>query len=319
MAFRPQKESSVPEWAVRAGHNRHRWRADKPPTTRCTGTRQCVLEWRVLYRGIKSPLVRGTGGFTARLNMPGWLLPWPRDHGYGPLAMVVETLLAPGRRVAMHEHRNDEILSWVPDGVMRHDDRATGRLVTDSAHLMVMNAGQSFWHSEETLPGDPPLRMLQILVRPHSADLPAKIQHGPIVAVPVNHWRHLVGPEGGLAPFFMRNAVDIFDLRLEAGANATFPQAPGRHLYFYVFSGAIEVTGVGFGEAEQGLFLADRPLALVAKRSSLIVAFLVKPDAEVTRQGTVGDHRKIPPPYLARPLIRLLRWRNRFVAKARTD
>ncbi|WP_457578282.1 pirin family protein [Ensifer adhaerens] len=151
----------------------------------------------MLYRGAKSPIVRDMGGFKVRLNMPGWLLPWPRDHGYGPLAMVAETILDPGRLVAMHEHRNDEILSWVPEGVMRHDDRATGRLVTDRAHLMVMNAGQSFWHSEETLSGDPPLRMLQILVRPHSVDLPPNIQYGPIEPAPLNCWRHLVGAEGG--------------------------------------------------------------------------------------------------------------------------
>jgi redox-sensitive bicupin YhaK (pirin superfamily) len=79
----------------------------------------------MLYRGAKSPIVRDMGGFKVRLNMPGWLLPWPRDHGYGPLAMVAETILDPGRLVAMHEHRNDEILSWVPEGVMRHDDRAS--------------------------------------------------------------------------------------------------------------------------------------------------------------------------------------------------
>lgn len=255
------------------------------------------------------------GGFTARLNMPGWLVPCPRDHGYGPLAMVVESMLEPGRLIAMHEHRNDEILSWVPEGVMRHEDPVSGRLVTDCAHMMVMNAGQSFWHSEETSPTDPPLRMLQILVRPHSADLPANIQHGPITGVPANQWRHLVGPEGGAAPFFVRNAIDVFDLRLDEGARATFPRAEGRHLYFYVFSGSVQVAGVGFDECDQGLFLSGGPLELTAACHSVVVAFLLEPGAPVARQGTVGDHRKIPPPYLARPLLRLLHWRNRLAGK----
>jgi len=274
-----------------------------------------MLEWRVLYRGAKSPIVRDMGGFKTRLNMPGWLLPRPRDHGYGPLAMVVESMLEPGRLIAMHEHQNDEILSWVPDGVMRHNDPATGRLITDSAHLMVMNAGKSFWHSEETLPSDPPLRMLQVFVRPHSLDLPPNIQHGPIAPAPVNQWRHLVGTEDGVAPFFVRNNVDIFDLRLEAEAEVTFPRAEGRHLYFYLFSGSIQVGDVGFGAGDQGLFLSDEPLDLFATRSALIVAFLIEPNAGVARRGTVGDHPKIPPPYLARPLLRLLHWRDRLVGK----
>ncbi|WP_457580485.1 pirin family protein [Ensifer canadensis] len=270
----------------------------------------------MLYRGAKSPVVRDMGGFKTRLNMPGWLLPRPRDHGYGPLALVVESILEPGRLITMHEHRNDEILSWVPDGVMRHDDPATGRLITDNAHLMVMNAGQSFWHSEEILPSDPPLRMLQIFVRPHSLDLPPNIQHGFMAPAPLNRWRHLVGTEGGVAPFFVRNAVDIFDLRLEAEANATFPSAKGRHLYFYLFSGSVQVAGVGFGEGDQGLFLSEEPLDLRATRSSVIVAFLIDPNAPFARQGTVGDHPKIPPPYLARPLLWLLHGRNRLVGRS---
>ncbi|MFK0274638.1 pirin family protein [Ensifer sp. NPDC090286] len=269
----------------------------------------------MLYRGARSPVVRDAGGFVARLNMPGWLLPWPRDHGYGPLAMVVESMLSPGRLIAMHEHRNDEILSWVPDGVMRHNDRSIGELVIDSGHLMVMNAGTCFWHSEETLPDDPPLRMLQILVRPHSLDLPPNIQHGPIAAGAVNEWRHLVGPEGGKAPFFVRSAIDIFDLRLEAGAGTAFPRVAGRHLYFYVFSGAIQAGRASFCATEQGLFPSDEGLGLVATRDAMVVAFLIEPDAPVARRGTVGDHRKIPPPYLARPLLRLLRWRDRLVGK----
>ncbi|MGO7624468.1 pirin family protein, partial [Rhizobium ruizarguesonis] len=61
-----------------------------------------------------------------------------------------------------------EIISWVPEGVMRHEDKAAGRLVIDRDHLMVMNAGASFWHYEETLASDPPLRMLKILVRPYA-------------------------------------------------------------------------------------------------------------------------------------------------------
>ncbi|HEV7308992.1 pirin family protein [Ensifer sp.] len=266
----------------------------------------------MLYRGAKSPVVRDMGGFKVRLNMPGWLLPWPRDHGYGPLAMVAETILDPGRLVAMHEHRNDEILSWVPDGIMRHDDRATGRLITDSAHLMVMNAGTSFWHSEETLAEDPPLRMLQILIRPHSLDLPPKIQHGAIEPAPANSWRHLVGGEAGTAPFFVRNAIDVFDLRLDAGTKADFPRKAGRHLYFYVFSGSVEAGGMRFDEGDQGLFMSSEPLEFVGIGDALLVAFLIDPQAQVTRKGTVGDHPKIPPPYLARALLRLLRWRDRL-------
>ncbi|WP_064695707.1 pirin family protein [Rhizobium aegyptiacum] len=261
----------------------------------------------MLLKGERTFVVRDAGGFVAHVNMPGWLKPKPTDHGHGPLAMVVESLLDPGRLIAMHEHRNDEIVSWVPEGVMRHDDKATGRLLIDRDHLMVMNAGTGFWHSEETLASDPPLRMLQILVRPRTAGLEPKIQYGLIPAATANFWRHLVGPEGEGARFYIRSAVDIFDIRLEAGARAEFPRKQGRDLYFYVFSGSIAVDGRSFMEGEQGLHLSDDRLDLEAQDPATLIAFLIDADAPVARQGTVGDHRKIPPAIVVRAF---LKWRK---------
>ena len=266
----------------------------------------------MLLKGERTPIVRDMGGFVARLNMPGWLLPRPRDHGHGALAMVVESTLVPGRRILMHEHRNDEIISWVPEGVMRHEDRWGSPLVVDGEHLMVMNAGRSFWHSEEVLPTDPPLRMLQIMVRPHAADLPPHIQHDRLVPIEPNAWRHLLGPEGGDTPFFVRNGIDFYDLRLAAGAAVDGPEKAGRDLYFYVFSGSVAVNRQSFAEGEQGLLLGGGSLAFEARQDSVVVAFLVDPSATVTRQGTVGDHPKIPRPAFARAIMRVLRLRNRW-------
>ncbi|MEZ5779920.1 MAG: pirin family protein [Paracoccaceae bacterium] len=202
----------------------------------------------------------------------------------------------------MHEHQNDEIASWVPTGVMRHDDRATGKLVIDQDHLMVMNAGRSFWHSEETLRTDPPLDMLQIFVRPHDVDLEPSIQHGPVAPSSPNVWRHLFGPEGTTAPFRVRNEVDFYDIRLEAGARLDFPAIKGRALYFYVFSGAIRAAGKLFREAEQGLLRNGGHLSLEATVSGITVAFLVDCGARITRRGTVGDNRRIPPAIVFRAL-----------------
>lgn len=202
----------------------------------------------------------------------------------------------------MHEHQNDEIVSWLPGAVMRHDDKANGKLVVDQGHLMVMNAGRSFWHSEETLPTDPTLDMLQIFVRPHQVDLEPKIQHGPLASSPPNVWRHIFGPEGSNAPFFVRNEVDFFDINLDAGARLDFPFIQGCDLYFYVFSGAITVGGQAFAEAEQGLLRGGGKLSLEATISGIAVAFLVDPDAKITKKGTVGDNHKIPPVILFRAL-----------------
>jgi redox-sensitive bicupin YhaK (pirin superfamily) len=66
------------------------------------------------------------GPFTIASNLPGYAVPGHQDHGYGPLARFDESILEPGTFVAMHEHRNDEIISYMTDGTMHHVDR-TGK------------------------------------------------------------------------------------------------------------------------------------------------------------------------------------------------
>ncbi|APX96684.1 pirin family protein [Natronorubrum daqingense] len=245
------------------------------------------------YKAPPTTVSQNQGSFRTYFNFPGRLHPDHDDHGYGPLATVVESVLDPDTLISMHPHRNDEIVSWVPAGVMRHNDRQGNRLLTDPEHLLVMNSGRGFWHEERTLDSDPPLRMLQIFVRPHGLDLEAQIQHGPMPDSDVGEWRHLFGPDGGDAPFFVRNEVDFFDVRLEAGSTVDLPRVDGvdtreRDTYLYVFDGALEAGETRFDEREQGLFVGDDGLTLTATEDTTAVAFSIDPDAAITRQGTIG-------------------------------
>ncbi|WP_123538202.1 pirin family protein [Halosimplex salinum] len=241
-----------------------------------------------LYKAPRTDVSQNQGKFRIHLNFPGRNHPDHEDHGYGPLATVVESFMDPDTLISMHPHRNEEIISWVPAGVMRHDDGEGNKLVTDSEHMMVMNAGSEFWHEERTLAEDPPLRMLQIFVRPHSLDLEPDIQHGAVEDPVANEWRHLFGPEDSEAPFYVRNEVDFYDVRVDEGASVDLPTRSERDTYFYVFEGAVEADGTEFDGTESGLLVEGDDLTLTAREESILVAFVVDPGAPITRQGTVG-------------------------------
>jgi redox-sensitive bicupin YhaK (pirin superfamily) len=241
-----------------------------------------------IYTAPRTDISQDQGKFRIHFNFPGRAVPDHDDHGYGPLATVVESFMDPGTLIRMHQHRNEEIISWVPAGVMRHDDRQGNNLVTDSDHLMVMNAGSGFWHAEETLADDPPLRMLQIFVRPHSLDLDPDIQHEPIPDPTPNEWRHLFGPDGTDAPLSVRNEVDFYDCRLEAGATVTLPRRSGWDTYLYVFEGAVDVGEKHLGYTESALVTGDGDVSVTATEDSVLAAFCLDPTAPITRQGTIG-------------------------------
>jgi len=241
-----------------------------------------------IHTAPRTDVSRDQGKFRIHFNFPGRALPGHDDHGYGPLATVVESFMDPGTLIRMHQHRNEEIISWVPAGVMRHDDREGNELVTDADHLMVMNAGRGFWHAEETYADDPPLRMLQIFVRPHSLDMEPAIQHEPIPDPVPDHWRQLFGPEGGAAPLSVRNDVHCYDCRLDAGSTVTLPSRAGWDTFLYVFDGAVTVGDEGVGYTESALVTGDGDIDVTATESATVVAFVLDPDAPVTRQGTIG-------------------------------
>lgn len=241
-----------------------------------------------IFTAPRTNVSQNQGKFRIHINFPGRALPDHDDHGYGPLAAVIESFMDPGTLIPMHQHSNEEIISWVPAGVMRHDDRQGNELITDPDHLMAMNAGSGFWHAEETLADDPPLRMLQIFIRPHSLNLEPGIQHEPIPDPISNEWRHLFGPEGTDAPLYVRNDVDFYDCRLNAGATTTLPTQSGWHTYLYVFEGAVDVGAESLGYTESALVTDDSDIDVTATEDSTIVAFIINPDASVTRQGTIG-------------------------------
>ena len=228
-------------------------------------------------------------GFVARAYFPGHLKQDPADHGLGPLATIMESFLAPGTHIELHEHVQDEIVSWVPAGVMRHDDPQGGHLTVDADHLMIMNSGRGFQHEERTRDDDPPLRMLQIFVRPYAADLEPQIQHGRLPVPQANAWRHVFGPTGSEAPFTVRNAVHCCDIRMGLGDIAVLPARPGWRTYFFIFSGCVEAEELTFGEAESGLCPDGVEVRIRATAESLVVSFVVDPDAQICRGGTVGD------------------------------
>jgi redox-sensitive bicupin YhaK (pirin superfamily) len=241
-----------------------------------------------IHTAPRTDVSQNQGRFRTHFNFPGRTVPDHDDHGYGPLATVVESFMDPGTLIRMHQHRNEEIVSWVPEGVMRHDDRQGNELVTDPENMLVMNAGRGFWHAEETLADDPPLRMLQIFVRPSALDLEPGIQHEPIPDPVPNEWRHLFGPEGSDAPLYVRNDVQFYDCRLEAGATATLPSRPEWDTYCYVFDGAVEVADEAVGYTESALVTGESEVPVTATEDSTVVAFVVDPDAPITRQGTIG-------------------------------
>lgn len=137
-------------------------------------------------------LVRNHGPFQLRRIRPGVGLGRADDAGFGGLGLIDHARLQPGLIVKMHEHRNDEIISYLRSGRMQHTDSAGRSEAISPDRLMVMNAGAGFSHEEAVL-GDDPIEMLQIFVRPEAADMEPGVQFVSLDKIEsIDRWRLLV-------------------------------------------------------------------------------------------------------------------------------
>ena len=234
-------------------------------------------------------LVRAQGPFQLRRIRPGMSLRQPGDTGFAGLGIIDHARLQPGLVVSMHEHRNDEIISYLRSGNMQHTDSAGRSEVVSPGRLMVMNAGSGFSHEEEVV-GNDRIEMLQIFVRPEAADMEPGVQFVSLDETKrIDQWRLLTGPVGSAAPSFVRQAIYLYDTQLSAGKSIDLPSRPGFDRWLYVFRGNILV-----GHQEAGTHTAltigadEAAMDVTATAETDLVLFLIDRRAAFSREGTMS-------------------------------
>ncbi|WPP01970.1 pirin family protein [Pseudomonas sp. HR96] len=229
----------------------------------------------------------GQGSFHIERVKPGLAYANSKDPALGPLSGFDHATLGVGTVVKMHEHVNDEILSYMWKGSMLHEDKAGNIIPISRNKLMMMNAGKSFWHEEST--PDEAVEMLQIFVRPREADLSGHVHFlERAEGTPVGEWGWVAGPEGSEAPLIIRNQVYVYDTVLNADQQITPVERPGLVSWLYVLDGEVTVGEHSLGKGD-GVSSAQAPLpSIQAEGDSSLVLFLVDMTAPYSLAGTIS-------------------------------
>ncbi|MDV6378572.1 pirin family protein [Sporosarcina sp. GW1-11] len=226
------------------------------------------------------------GPFTITRVHPGNILEnETMDTAFGPLAIIDHAVMKKGLTIKMHEHINDEIVSYISSGIMHHRDSAGFEAPIARGKLMMMNAGASFWHEEKVTEGE--VEMLQIFIRPYDTDLSPEIQFHD---KPVDNrdWYVMVGPEGSGAPLYVRQNVYILDSHPKAGEELEIPTYTGLTPFLYVMNGEITVQDLTIGKREAITDVVNPLPPLIANEDTIIVLFFIDRNAPMSLNGTIS-------------------------------
>jgi redox-sensitive bicupin YhaK (pirin superfamily) len=171
----------------------------------------------------------------------------PGNVALGFLVSHNDDRVEPGAGYPDHPHRELEIVTWVLEGALRHED-STGRGgVVVPGTVQRMSAGTGVRHSEVN-DGPGPVHFVQMWVQPdESGRDPSYAQRDVGPALAAGGWVTLasgIPAHAGVAAVPLGNArAGLHAARLPAGGVVTLPEAPVLHVF--VARGSVEVEGVG--------------------------------------------------------------------------
>ncbi|MBD8874077.1 pirin family protein [Rhodanobacter sp. DHB23] len=187
----------------------------------------------------------------------------PARMGWGALRVWNDDTIAPHTGFPPHPHADMEIITYVREGAISHQDNLGNKGRTVAGDVQVMSAGSGITHAEYNME-DETTRIFQIWIIPDAhgqppswgtRPFPKGERAGRFVALASG----LPG-DGDALP--LRTDARVLGATLKAGETAEYAMAPGRHGYLVPARGAVELNGMKL-EARDGAAIRDEPVLRV--------------------------------------------------------
>ena len=168
----------------------------------------------------------------------------PKHMGFGPLRVINEDRVEPGRGFGMHGHRDMEIVTYVLEGQLAHRDNLGNGATILPGDVQRMSAGTGIMHSEVNPSVHEPVHLLQIWIMPTQAGIQPGYEQKHFESQDKRGRLRLVASKDGREGSVTIHAdAAIFSGLFDGDEQAEVPLEPARKAYVQVARGAITVQG----------------------------------------------------------------------------
>jgi len=236
------------------------------------------------------------GGFGIEILYPGAAFSNPTDSGLAGIGRIDQARVNPGTLIPMHPHRNDEILTYIRTGRVKHTDSGGNTEIISSQRLMLMNAGAEFQHEEQVLEDSEAHTALQIFIRPEEGDMAPNVQFHDFTDIySLDHWRKIAGKTQDF-PLKFRSSTAVYDMRMQGETIKGLPQKALNNksltFLFYVFEGEVEVDDKILLKSGESLLIKEESPEFRAIKESDVVLFATEEKAQFFKNGMYSGNQK---------------------------
>lgn len=196
----------------------------------------------------------------------------PQHTALGDLIVWNDDEIAPGSGFPMHGHRDMEIVTYVREGLLEHQDTLGSRGQITAGSVQAFSAGRGIRHSEYN-PGTTPLRVFQIWLRSiqrgieprwASKPFPRADRAGQLVPLASGF------PDDREAVRINANAR-VLGALIQAGQTIAYTIAQTRYAYLVVAKGAVTVNGLQVEERDGIAISEEETIEILAIEDSEFV------------------------------------------------
>jgi len=180
----------------------------------------------------------------------------PAHMGFHALRVINEDFVAPSNGFGKHPHRDMEILTYVLEGVVKHEDSTGASETLVPGEFQHMTAGSGVKHNEMNPSDTETLHLLQIWLMPNQTGIPPKYEQKKFAVHDEPNKLHLLASTDAREGSFQLHAdAELLAAKLEPNATVTHAFKLGNG-WLQVARGSVEVAG-GTLKAGDGLAFTD--------------------------------------------------------------
>lgn len=198
----------------------------------------------------------------------------PEQMGFRKLRVINDDRVAPGGGFGAHPHSDMEIVSYIVEGALEHEDSLGNGSQIRAGEVQRMSAGTGVRHSEFNASQTEPVRFLQIWLPPHTRGLEPSYEQRSFA--PENRQGRLellVSPDGRDDSLSIHQDASIYGAALEQGDTIAHELDADRHAWVQVVRGDVVVNGVDLTEGDGAAISDEERLDVQARGDAEILLF----------------------------------------------